>query len=64
MEPSLRGSKVISLIEREIRLTNEWISETDSPEPHAERKTLGTVELDEHRSGSRSIFDDIVDDDP
>jgi hypothetical protein len=51
------------IIEREIRLANEWIAETEPPEPKVSPRTLGTVEPSEEKHGTRSIFDDIADGD-
>lgn len=53
---------VILIIEREIDLVNDWISETEPPEPKTlNPRTLGTVNVTEEKHGSRSIFDDIDD---
>ncbi|MFZ5593719.1 MAG: hypothetical protein ACOY4D_05580 [Pseudomonadota bacterium] len=51
------------IIEREMRLANEWIAETEPPEPKVSPRTLGTVEPSEEKHGTRSIFDDIDDGD-
>lgn len=51
------------MIGREIRLANEWIAETEPPEPKVSPRALGTVEPSEVKHGTRSIFDDIDDDD-
>ncbi len=51
------------IIEREMRLTEEWIAETEPPEPKVSPRTLGTVEPSEEKHGTRSIFDDIDDGD-
>ena len=51
------------IIEREIRLANEWIGETEPSEPKVSPRTLGTVEPSEERHSTRSIFDDIDDGD-
>jgi energy-coupling factor transporter ATP-binding protein EcfA2 len=51
----------IRIIERETELANEWIVETDPPEPSRSPRILGSVEPAEERRGSRSIFDDIDD---
>lgn len=48
------------LIDREIDLVNEWISETELPEPKVGPRVLGAVEHSEERHGTRSIFDDIA----
>lgn len=50
---------VVKLIEREIDLANEWIAETETPEPKRSPRTLGAVEPSEEKHGTRSIFDDI-----
>jgi energy-coupling factor transporter ATP-binding protein EcfA2 len=49
------------VIERETDLANEWIAETDPPEPRRSPRTLGAVEPAEEKRGTRSIFDDIDD---
>lgn len=49
----------VKLIDREIDLANEWIAETETPEPKISPRTLGAVELSEEKHGTRSIFDDI-----
>lgn len=51
------------IIEREMRLAEEWIAETEPPEPNVSPRTLGTVEPSEGKHGTRSIFDDIDDGD-
>lgn len=51
----------VRTIERETELANEWIAETDPPEPKMTPRTLGTVDPSEKKHGSRSIFDDIDD---
>lgn len=53
----------VKIIERETDLANEWIAETESPEPKIAPRTLGTVEPSEEKHGTRSIFDDIDDGD-
>lgn len=53
----------VKIIERETDLANEWIAETEPPEPKVSPRTLGTVEPSEETHGSRSIFDDIDDGD-
>nr|WP_296337646.1 hypothetical protein [uncultured Acidovorax sp.] len=53
----------VKLIEREIDLANEWIAETETPEPKRSPRTLGAVEPSEEKHGTRSIFDDIDDGD-
>lgn len=54
---------VSKLIEREIDLANEWIAETEPPEPKVNPRVLGAVEPAEKKIGTRSIFDDIDDGD-
>jgi len=49
----------VKLIEREIDLANQWIAETETPEPRVSPRTLGVVEPSEEKHGTRSIFDDI-----
>lgn len=53
----------VKIIERETDLANEWIAETEPPEPKITPRTLGAVEPSEKKHGSRSIFDDIADGD-
>lgn len=53
----------VKLIEREIDLANEWIAETEPPDPQVSPRTLGAVEPSEEKHGTRSIFDDIDDGD-
>ena len=53
----------IKIIERELDLANEWIAESAPPEPKVSSRTLGTVDPSEEMLGTRSIFDDIDDDD-
>ncbi len=52
---------VILTIDREIDFVNDWIAETEPPEPKLSPRTLGTVNVTEEKHGSRSIFDDIDD---
>lgn len=52
----------VKAIEWETDLVNEWIAETDPPEPKVSPRALGAVEPSEERRGTRSIFDDIADD--
>ena len=49
----------VKIIEREIELANEWIAETEPPEPKINPRTIGTLEPSENKHGTRSIFDDI-----
>lgn len=53
--------EVVRLVERETDLANEWIAETEPPEPKVSPRVLGAMELSEQKHGSRSIFDDIDD---
>jgi hypothetical protein len=53
----------VKIIERETDLANEWIAETESPEPKMAPRILGTMEPSEVKHGTRSIFDDIDDGD-
>lgn len=53
--------KVVQLIDREINLIEEWISETEPPEPKVAPRVLGAVEDSAEKHGTRSIFDDIAD---
>ncbi|MCS0591345.1 hypothetical protein ACFQ09_11455 [Massilia norwichensis] len=54
---------VVNVIERETCLADEWVAETEPPEPNVSPRALGAVEPVEERRGNRSIFDDIADDD-
>lgn len=53
----------VKIIERETYLANEWIAETEPPEPKVSPRILGAVEPSEKKLGTRSIFDDIDDGD-
>jgi uncharacterized protein (UPF0305 family) len=53
----------VKLIDRETVLANRWIAATEAPEPKVSPRTLGAVEPSEEKHGTRSIFDDIGDDD-
>lgn len=53
----------VKIIERETDLANEWIAETEPPEPKVSPRILGAVEPSEKKLGTRSIFDDIDDGD-
>lgn len=53
----------VKIIERETDLANDWITETEPPEPKRAPRTLGAVEPSEKKHGTRSIFDDIDDGD-
>jgi hypothetical protein len=53
----------VKIIERETDLANEWVAETEPPDPKVSPRTLGTVEPAEKKHGTRSIFDDIDDGD-
>lgn len=52
----------VKIIERETNLAHDWIAETEPPGPKVSPRTLGAVEPSEERRGTRSIFDDIDDD--
>lgn len=52
---------VVLTIDREIDVVNDWIAETEPPEPKISPRTLGNVNVTEEKHGSRSIFDDIDD---
>jgi len=52
----------VKIIDRETDLANEWIAETEPPEPKVNTRTLGTVNPPEEKHSTRSIFDDIDDD--
>jgi hypothetical protein len=47
------------IIDREIRLVNDWLNEASYEEPKPNVRRLGNVESTERRMGGRSIFDDI-----
>ena len=49
----------INLIERETDLANEWIAESEPPEPKISPRTLGTVDPSDEKHSTSSIFDDI-----
>lgn len=53
--------QLVKIIDREIDLVNEWISETEPPEPKVGPRVLGAVEHSTMKHGTRSIFDDIAD---
>lgn len=53
--------QLVKLIEKETDLVNEWISETEPPEPKVGPRVLGALEHSEEKHGTRSIFDDIAD---
>ncbi|MGF6350956.1 putative nucleotidyltransferase/energy-coupling factor transporter ATP-binding protein EcfA2 [Variovorax sp. W2I14] len=53
--------QLAKLIDKEIDLVNEWISETEPPEPKVGPRVLGAVEHSDEKHGTRSIFDDIAD---
>jgi len=52
----------VKIIENELELANEWIAESDSPEPKVSPRSFGSVTPSEEKHGTRSIFDDIDDD--
>ncbi|MCX5827619.1 MAG: hypothetical protein NTV58_06415 [Deltaproteobacteria bacterium] len=49
----------VELIDREVRLTNDWIGENTPEEPEGSSRKLGKVEATEKPQSTRSIFDDI-----
>jgi hypothetical protein len=49
----------VVLIDIEISRANDWIADTEPPEPKVSPRTLGSVNTSEEKHGSRSIFDDI-----
>ena len=49
----------IDLIDREKRLTNDWIAENTPDEPERSPRKLEKVEVSEKLNNTRSIFDDI-----
>jgi hypothetical protein len=51
--------KVLRVIEREMRRTNEWIDEHTAEEPEISPRELGKVEAADKPHNTRSIFDDI-----
>ncbi len=50
------------LIERELRQSKDWIEEHTSEEPKKSPRQLGTVELTQKPTSTRSLFDDIDED--
>lgn len=52
----------VKIIEHELELANEWIAESDPPEPTVSPRSFGAVTPSEEKYGTRSIFDDIDDD--
>ena len=54
---------LFKIIKRETDLANDWIAETEPPEPKVSQRILGSVEPSEKKLGTRSIFDDICDGD-
>lgn len=56
-------AEALRIIERESDLAQQWIAETDLPEPKVSPRKLGAVEPSEAQHGTRSIFDDIDADD-
>ena len=52
----------VKIIERELELADEWVAESDSPEPKVSPRSFGAVTPSEEKHGTRSIFDDIDDD--
>jgi hypothetical protein len=51
--------EAVSIIEREMRRTSEWIEENTPDEPEIRPRELGEVEAPEKQQYTRSIFDDI-----
>ena len=51
--------EAIKIIEEETALANDWISETETPEPKISPRVLGELEPSEKKYGTRSVFDDI-----
>jgi len=49
----------LKIIEREAELAQQWIAETEPPEPKISPRQLGAVEPSEVQHGTRSVFDDI-----
>jgi hypothetical protein len=47
------------IIERELKESNDWISEHTSEEPTRRPRQLGTVDLTQKPTSSRSLFDDV-----
>jgi hypothetical protein len=47
------------IIERELKESNEWIREHTSEEPSKSPRQLGTVDLSQKPTSSRSLFDDV-----
>ena len=52
-------ASAVKLIDREIRLTNEWIGENTPEEPERTERKLGELEAQEKPLSTRSIFDDV-----
>ena len=52
----------VEAIERELELVNEWIAESDPPEPKVSPRSFGTMAPSDEKYGTRSIFDDIDED--
>ena len=51
--------EILSLIDRETRMANEWIAENHTDEPSRAPRSLGALEARAQHRNSRSIFDDI-----
>jgi energy-coupling factor transporter ATP-binding protein EcfA2 len=49
----------LRVIQREADLANEWVADTEPPEPTVSPRILGAVHPSERKLGKRSIFDDI-----
>ncbi|ALA26698.1 hypothetical protein [Piscirickettsia salmonis] len=49
----------VKIIEHEIEIVNQWVAESDSPEPKIHPRSFGAVTPSEKKHGTRSIFDDI-----
>jgi hypothetical protein len=52
----------VALIEYELELANEWVTESVPPAPTVSPRSFGTVVPSEEKRSARSIFDDIDDD--
>ena len=53
----------LKIIEREAELAQKWIAEAEPPEPKVSPRQFGAVEPSEGQHGTRSVFDDIDEDD-
>jgi uncharacterized protein (UPF0305 family) len=54
--------EVMEIVEQEMMLVEQWITENEPSEPEQSPCELGNVEPDDEKIGNRSIFDDIDED--